>query len=86
MSLRVTGEVGQMPVVVTVLQQRIEDGREDAGFVSVEMIAGNQVERGARFRLVLVMPARIIPTATALDLFRSQAEQEKVFLAGGGGD
>ena len=82
----VTGEVGQMPVVVAVLQQRIEDGREDAGFVSAEMIAGNQVERGARFRLVLVVPARMIPAATSLDLFRSQAEQKQVFLAGGGGD
>ena len=46
------------------------------------MIAGYQVERGARFRLVLVVPARVIPAATALDLFRVQAEQEKVFLAG----
>jgi hypothetical protein len=50
------------------------------------MIAGDQVERGARFRLVLVVPARIIPAATSLDLFRGQAEQKKVFLAGGGGD
>jgi hypothetical protein len=50
------------------------------------MIAGDQVERGARFRLVLVVPARIIPAATSLELFRSQAEQKKVFLAGGGGD
>ena len=72
--------------IVAVLQQRIEDGREDAGFVSAEMISGNQVERGARFRLVLVVPARMIPAATALDLIRCQAEQEKVFLAGGGGD
>ena len=86
MGLSVAGEVGQMPVVVAVLQQCIEDGREDAGFVPAEMIAGNQVERGARFRLVFVVPARIIPTAASLDLFRGQAEQEKVFLAGGGGD
>jgi hypothetical protein len=86
MGLGVTGEVGQMPVVVAVLQQRIEDGREDAGFVSAKMIAGNQVERGACFRLVVVVPARIIPAVTALDLFRFQAKQEKVFLAGGGGD
>jgi hypothetical protein len=42
------------------------------------MIAGDQVERGARFRLVLVVPARIIPAATSLDLFRGQAEQGKV--------
>jgi len=50
------------------------------------MIAGDQVERGARFRLVLVVPARMMPTATSLDLFRGQAEQGKFFLAGGGGD
>jgi hypothetical protein len=31
MGLSVAGEVGQMPVVVAVLQQCIEDGREDAG-------------------------------------------------------
>jgi hypothetical protein len=46
-----------MPEVVAVLKQGIEDGSEDAGFVPAEMIAGNQVERGARFRLVLVVPA-----------------------------
>ena len=67
MGLGVTGEVGQMPVVVAVLHQRIEDGREDAGFVLAEMIAGNQVERGARLRFVVIVPARMIPAATALD-------------------
>jgi hypothetical protein len=85
MGLSVTGKVGQMQVVVAVLQQRIEDGREDARLIPAEMVAG-QVERGARFRLVLVVPARIIPAAASLDLFRSQAKQKKVFLAGGGGD
>lgn len=67
-----------MPVVVVVLQQRIEDGRENSRFISAEMIAGNQVERGARFRLVVVVPARMIPATTSLDLFRVQAEQEKI--------
>ena len=67
MGLSVTGKVGQMPVVVAVLQQFIEDGREDAGFVLAEMIAGNQVERGARLRFVVIVPARMIPAATALD-------------------
>ena len=75
-----------MSVVVAVVQQRTEERREDAGFVSAEMIAGDQVQRRARFRLVLVVPVRIIPTATSLDLFRGQAEQEKVSLVGEGGD
>jgi hypothetical protein len=61
-------------------------GVEDTRCVSAEMIASDQVERGARFRLVLVVPARMMPTATSLDLFRGQAEQGKFFLAGGGGD
>ena len=47
MGLGVTGEVGQMSVVVAVVQQGVEDGREDAGFLSAEMMSGDQIQRGA---------------------------------------
>ena len=51
-------QVRQVHVVIALAEQRIENGREDAGLVRAEMVAGDEVERRARFGLMIVMPLR----------------------------
>jgi hypothetical protein len=41
-----------MHVVIAVGQQRVAEGREDARFVTAEMVGKNQVDGLARLRLV----------------------------------
>src|ERR1700752_264196 len=71
-----------MSIVVTVAQQRIDNGLEDARFVTAEMVGGNEVKRGAGLWLVFVVPTRIGPAPTALDLFGGQTKEKEVLLAG----
>ena len=46
------------------------------------MVVEDQVEGLPRLRLVLVVPARVVPAAAAGDLLGGQAEEEEVLLAG----
>ena len=54
----VAGQVGQMPVVVAMAQERVHDGLEKPGLVTAEVVSRDQVKCGAGLRLVLVMPPR----------------------------
>ena len=45
------------------------------------MVGEDQIQRRPRFRLVVIVPVRVVPTAAVGDLFGRQAEQEEVFLA-----
>src|SRR5262245_66624858 len=67
--------------MVAVCQEHVMEGGEDARLVRAEMTCGDEVERGSRFRLVFVMPMRIVPTAAICHLFCCQAKQEEVLLA-----
>src|SRR5512138_198365 len=71
-----------MPVVVAMFQQGIENGVEDTRLMSAEVIAGNQFERGACFRLMLVVPTRVVPAVAKFYLVGGQTEKEEVLLSG----
>ena len=68
--------------MIAVRQQRVAQRLEDAGLVAVEVVGEDQIERRARFRLVLIVPVRVVPAAAVRDLLRGQTEQEEVLLAG----
>ena len=74
-------QVRQVHVVVPMRQQRVVQRREDAWLIAAEIIGEDQVQRGAGFRLVFVVPVRVVPAAAAGHLLRRQAEQEEILLA-----
>src|SRR5260370_25201532 len=74
-------QVREMPVIVAAIQQCIAQRREDTGFGAAEIVGEDQIQRGTGLRLVFVMPARVVPGATAGDLLGGQAEQKKALLA-----
>src|SRR5204863_2992574 len=49
MSIAVALEVGQMEIMITMVQEGIEDWSEHARLVVTEVVAGNEIERGAGF-------------------------------------
>src|SRR6516164_4235104 len=66
--------------MVSVRQQRVAEGSEDAGFIAAEVVRGDQVQCRAGLRLTLIVPVRVVPPAAAGYLFRRQAEEEEVLL------
>ena len=70
-----------MHVVVSIRQERVAQRTEDTRLIAAEVIGQNQVQGRSRLRLVLIVPVRVVPAATAGHLFRGQAEQEEVILA-----
>src|SRR5213083_1907807 len=73
-------EIRQMHVVVSIRQERVAQRTEDTRLIAAEVIGENQVQGRSRLRLVLIVPVRVVPAATAGHLFRGQAEQEEVIL------
>src|SRR6266581_8114923 len=67
--------------MVAAREQGVAQRGENARLIAAEVIGEDQVERRARLRLVLIVPARTVPTAAAGNLVRGEAEQEKVLLA-----
>ena len=55
--------------------------REDTRFIAAEVVGKNQVQCRSGLRLVLVVPARVVPAAAAGDLIGRETEQEEVLLA-----
>src|SRR5215469_4950025 len=80
--LKIRSEIREMHVVVAMCYQCIVNRSEYAGFIAAEIVCGDQVQCGAGFGLVMVMPVWIIPSAAAFDLSRRQPEQEEILLAG----
>ena len=56
LGLRVSGEIGEVHVVVAAGEEGIPDGAEDPGLVRAEGVGGDFIERAAGFGLVLVVP------------------------------
>src|SRR5215469_6392504 len=54
---------------------------EDTWLIAAEIIRKNQIQGLPSFGLVFVVPARVVPFATADNLVGRQAEQEKILLA-----
>ena len=62
-------------------QERCRERREDARLVAAEVVREDQVQRGAGFRLVFIVPVRVVPAAAVGHLFGGQTEEEEVLLA-----
>jgi hypothetical protein len=67
--------------VISMREERIAQGLEDARLIAAEVVGENQVQRGPGLRLVLVVPVRIVPTSAVFYLLRGQAEKEEIFLS-----
>src|SRR6516165_5809016 len=72
--LTVRSEVRQVHVVVSMGQERIEEWRKDSRFIAAEVVGGDQVQSRARFRLIFIVPARVVPSAAVCHLIRCQPE------------
>ena len=79
--LQVGLQVRQVHVVVAIGQQRVAQGGEDPRLVAAEVVGEDQVQRRAGFRLVIVVPVRVVPTVATGHLFRRETEQEEILLA-----
>jgi hypothetical protein len=75
-----------MHVIVAVSQQRAPDRVVQSRLSAIEVPGEDQVKGPPGLLFVLVVPARVVPAAGARDLLRSQAERERVLLAGLLGD
>jgi hypothetical protein len=71
-----------MHVVVPFGQHRIGQRSKSLELITAEMIGGDHIQRAAGLGLVVVVPARIVPTAAGRYLIRGQAEQKEIFLGG----
>ena len=54
-------EIRQMHVVVAVCQKRVAQRIEDSRLMAVEMTGEDQVQCRPRFRLVIIVPVRVVP-------------------------
>jgi hypothetical protein len=70
-----------MHVVVAVFQQRVVQQGEGAALVATEIVAADQVERGSCLDVVLVVPMRVVPSATVDDLLRGEPEEKEILFA-----
>ena len=57
-------------------------GAKIAGLMRAEGVGGDHVQGAPGFRLVVVVPVRVVPAPAARDLIGGQAEQEEVLFAG----
>ena len=74
LSLGISGQIGQVHEMVAAIEKRFANGREDALLAGAKVVAEDQVERLADFRLIVVVPERVVPRAAVLHLIGSQAE------------
>src|SRR6266404_2097841 len=73
-SFAIAFQVSQVKVVVALAQDGIQDRLEYAGLVPAEVVLGDEVERGSCLGVILVMPLRIVKTATISDFLRTEPE------------
>ena len=79
--LQIGLEVGEVHEMVAAGQQDAAQRLEHPRLVLAEMVGEDEVERPARFGLVVVVPVRVVPAPAALDLVGGEPEQEEIFLA-----
>src|SRR5215813_661880 len=63
LSLQIRFEVGQMHIVVAVIQERVPDRAKDPRLVAAKVVVKNKIEGFAGLRLIPVVPERIVPAA-----------------------
>src|SRR5579885_1877344 len=66
-----------MHVEVAVGQQRVANRFEHSPLVTAEVIGEDQVQRGAGFWFIVVVPVRIVPSPAPRHLLRGQANKKK---------
>src|SRR5690242_20905476 len=71
-----------MHVVVATRQQGPTERLENTRLITTEVVGKNQVQRGMRFRLVVIMPMRVVPATASRHLLICKAEEKKVLCAG----
>ena len=79
--LAVRLQIGEMHVVIAVREQRLADRVEDSRLVAAEVVREHEIERAARFGLVVVVPARAVPAAASRHLVGREPEEENVVFA-----
>ena len=50
-----------MHVVIAVRQKSVAYRSEDARFVAAEIVGEDEIQRRSRIRLIVVVPARVVP-------------------------
>jgi hypothetical protein len=66
--LSVDRQIGQVQIIIAVCQERGTQRVEDSWFAWAEVVQEDQIERFAGFRLIMVVPIRIVPAAAIGDL------------------
>src|SRR5262249_10122122 len=79
--LHIRGEVCQEHVVVAVCEQGIANWSECPRFVAAEVIREDEVQRDSRLYFVLIVPVRVVPALTVLNLLDGQAEQKQILFS-----
>ena len=69
-SIEIRVQICKVHVAVATGQQRSAYRLEHAGLVAAEMIAEDEIERGTGVRLVIIVPVRVVPAASVVDLLR----------------
>src|SRR5262249_13369061 len=80
LNLQIRFEVGQVHIVVTVMQKSIPDRPKNSRFIATKMVVKNKIEGFAGLRLIPVVPERIVPAAAAGHLLGRQTEEKEVFF------
>src|SRR6516225_11465713 len=76
--LEIGMEVRQMHEMIASAQQHIVQWSKNPGFVAAEIVGRDQVQCSAGFRVVVVMPLRVVPATAAFDFLRGQPKQEEI--------
>ena len=63
MRLAVAREIGEVHVAVAMGEQGIKNGRENTRLVSAEVVGSNEIERGACFGFVVIVPVWAVVSA-----------------------
>src|SRR5215472_1348357 len=79
--LNVRGEVCQVHVMIAIGEQSIANWSKGSRLVMAEVIRKDKVQRGSRLGFVLIVPMRVVPGLTILNLFYGETEEEQVFFS-----
>src|SRR5262249_16116092 len=74
-------EIGKVQAEVALSEEGLADRFKYTSFVTAEVVAENQIQSFARFRLVRVVPGRVVPPSAIDDLFCCKTEEEDVVFA-----
>src|SRR5262249_49968459 len=75
-------QVSQVHVVVALGEQHFPNRLEDARLVPAKVVGEDEIERGPRFRVVLVVPVRAVPASAPFDLLGGESKEEEILLSG----